>query len=100
MKLVYTDFFGCSLSDSGNRRLPILLSGKTNQEQKCFFSSIVIKLTSSYFCNINLSGDIRFRKIKAETFRGLKMVGVRSQKTREIIKPFLRPNIHIPYFGG
>lgn len=100
MKLVYTNFFVCSLSDSGNRRLPILLSSKKRSEQKCFFSITVIKLTFSTFCYINVSGDNRLRNRREVTFRGLKMVGVRSQKTREIIKPFLRQNIYIPYFGG
>lgn len=99
MKLIYTIFFGSSLSYSDNGWFS-LLPGKAHGEQKCSLSNIIKKLTFPVFCNINVSGDNRFRKIKAETFRGFKMIEVFGWKTREIMKPFLRPNIHIPYFGG
>jgi hypothetical protein len=100
MKLVYTVFFGSSLSGSNNMHFLLLLFGKTNREQRCSLSSIINNLTFPAFCNINVSGDNRLRKIKVEVFRGIKMQGVWCRKTRDIIKPFLRPNIHIPYFGG
>ena len=87
MKLVYTNFFGCSLSDPGDRRFSILLPSKTNREQKYFSSSIVINLTSSNFYNINVSGDNRLRNRKADTLRGFKMIVVWCRKTREIIWP-------------
>jgi hypothetical protein len=100
MKLDYTNFFAGSFRGFDNSWFSLSLPGKAHRERKCCLSSIIKNLTSFSFCNINVGRDSRLRKIKARRIiRGFKMISVRCQ-TREIIKPFLRPNIHIPHFGG